>query len=582
MLKYGSGSLFAGRGRMQPNKLKIPNPDENFSKTLAEMRAIAVAMVNNKHLSLAYDEKEDTSSFNPETMKLTLSLKPYPIFVKTSELLAKKVLDGDMGHELGHLVLTKPIWNDYNNWVTRIKRTKGYFKLAHDLVNVVEDKRVNHYIIMRYKYDIGKRLLLANLIIKDMIDNNMEGSSPRFKVEKGLPQGAYMMAILINQGLYEGKCTGLWAQLSDVKTKNEKGELTSSPKEDMKQALTLLERSKYQRIRTDILRTADQIHQLIAKNLNADYTQRQYVVSRRLGNVYGELSDKMKQELKDQVEKELKELEEKEKNEHLKDLQKGSGAGEGTGLEIPAPTPNPAEYQRLIDECKQEINDLLDLLKKRLRPITERRIFQKRGRLMSPLIPKIYTNSFRGVVHNVYTNVSTTFEKEQVAIAFLFDYSGSVDREQAKKITTILNEVFGHYVDDGGFSIGCFGADSQKVKTFFETFETTRMRVGGIDVNGGGTEVSVLLESNLKMFNAIRNRRKICVIASDFWFGDESRAEELIRIYEKAGIELLFIGFCGCDRMRTFAQNVKARRTAIKEVSELPQRFLEVYLNVQT
>jgi hypothetical protein len=389
-----------------------------------------------------------------------------------------------------------------------------------------------------------------------------------------------MMSILINQGLYEAKCTNAWSQLSNERRKNEKGEEIPSPKEDMEQALKLLERSKYQRIRTDILRTADEIHKLIARNLNTDYTQRQYVVSRRGGNIFGELSDKLKQELKDQIEQEIKELKEKEL-EHLKDLAKGSGAGEGTGEEIPAPEPNPAEYQRLIDKCKPQINELLDLLKKTMKPITERRIFQKRGRLMSPLIPRIYTNSFRRNVHNVYTNVSTTFEKEQVAIAFLFDYSGSVDREQAKEITTILNEVFGHYVDDGGFSISCFGADSQKVKTFFETFETTRMRVGGIDVNGGGTEVSVLLESNLKMFNAIRNRRKICVIASDFWFGDESRAEELIKIYEKAGIELMFIGFCGCDRMRTFASNVKAKRTAIREVTELPQRFLEVYLGVQ-
>lgn len=525
-------------------------------------------MTRDKRLAVDYDGNADTSCFNPETMRIVLSLKPYPMYVINNEILAKKILDGDLGHELGHLVMTKPIWNEYNNWVTRIKRNKGFFKLAHDLVNIIEDKRVNHYIIMRYKYDVGKRLLLANLILKDMIDNNMEGLAPKFKVDAGMPQGAYMMAILANQGLYEGKCTSLWAQL------------TPTAKADMEQALKLLERCKYQRIRTDILRTAQGIHDLIAKNLTADYTQRPFMISRRGGNVYGELSDKLKQKLSEQIKQEIEEMEKDEK-EHLKDLAKGSGAGEGTGNEIPAPQPNPAEYQRLLDKCRPEITALMNMLKKTVKPITDRRMFQKRGKLMSPICAKIYANSFRSIVRNVYTNVQTTFEKEQVAISFLFDYSGSVDRETAKEITCVLNEVFGHYVDDGGFAIGCFGADSQKVKTFFETFETTRMRVGGIDVNGGGTEVSVLLESSLKQFNSIRNRRKICVIASDFWFGDSDKAEDLVKIYERAGIELIFLGFCGCEKVNTFAQNVKAKRTAIRNISELPQRFLEVYLNVQ-
>lgn len=545
-------------------QIKQGTRENDFSKNLEEMRTMAIAMTRNKTLVIDYDGSAQTSCFNPETMKIVLSLNPYPDWVINNAILAKKVMDGDLGHETGHLTLTKPIWNDFNNWVTKIKRNRGFFNLAKDLVNIVEDKRVNHYIIMRYKYDIGKRLLLGNLILKDMIDNNL--GKGIFAVQAGLPQGAYMMAILANQGLYESACKELWAKL------------TPTAKADMEKALTLLERSKYQRIRTDILQTSQSIYELIAKNLTADYTNRQYVVSKRGGNLKGELSEKLKEELKAQI---AQELEEKKPNEHLKDLAKGSGAGEGTGLEIPAPEPNYAEYQRLLDKCRPEITALMNLLKKTMRPITERRMFQRRGKFMSPIATKAYTNSFRGMVHNVYLNVQTTFEKEQVAIAFHFDYSGSVDREEAQEITTILNEVFGHYVDDGGFAISCFGADSQKVKTFFESFETTRNRVGGINVNGGGTEISVLLESTLRQFNSIRNRRKVCVIASDFWFGDESKAENLIRTYEKAGIELIFIGFCGCDKMLTFAQNVNARRTAIKTISELPEAFLNVYLNLQ-
>jgi hypothetical protein len=205
--------------------------------------------------------------------------------------------------------------------------------------------------------------------------------------------------------------------------------------------------------------------------------------------------------------------------------------------------------------------------------------------MMCPIVPRIYTNSFRGTVKNVYMNVQSRFEKEQVAIQFWFDFSGSVDKKEAERITTILNEVFGHYVDDMGFSIGCFGADTQKIKTFFESFDNTRARIGAISVNAGGTELSVGLEASLKMFNTIKNeRRRILVVASDFSLGDEEKAEELMQQYAKAGIECIFIGFCSCENVYHFAEKVsglRVKRTHINAVSDLPRKFLEVYLNVQ-
>jgi hypothetical protein len=553
------------------------------------MRSLAIAITRDKRIRIRYDPKMPTPAFMMETNEVVLSLEPYPSFVKNVPRIAKKVLDGDLGHELGHLLFTKPLWEYFNNWITKIKRKRGFYKLAHELCNIVEDKRINHFIILRYRFDIGKRLLLANLILKDMIDNTIEpkriptstfnplenlDNSKQMEIKDGLPDGVYMVAILCDAGLYEAKCTKLWKKLSPEATK------------DMKTALKILEDVKYKRLRIDIIRASQQLYDLIAKHLEADYTSRTYVVSRRGGDLKGEISEKLKQLLEAEEKKE--EEQEKEKEEQKNDLLKGSGAGEGTGEEIPAPEPDFAEYQKLLDECKPEITELLNRLKKTIRPRCSRQIFQKRGRMMSPIIPRIYTNSFRGTIRNVYTNVQTTFEKEKVAIGFLFDFSGSVDKETAQKITTVLNEVFGHYVDDYGFSISCFGADSQKVKTFFETFENTRARIGGISVNPCGTEVSVLLEAYIKMFNTIKeNRRKILVIASDFCFtsDDEVKAEGLLEQYAKAGIELILIGFCSCEHVYEFAQkvkNLKTKRTHIKYVSDLPSKFLDVYLSIQT
>lgn len=565
--------------------------NSNFSKILDEMRNLAIAITKDKRIRVKYIPEQPTSAFNMENFEISLSLQGYPDFVKTSPRLFRKILDGDMAHECGHLILTKPNWEFFNNWTTKIKRQRGFYKLAHEVCNIVEDKRVNHFIILRYRFDVGKRLLLANLILKDMIDNTIEkkqiamstilpkgenlgeNETPNIAIQAGQQDGVYIVAILCNEGLYEAKCTELWNKLSP------------DARKDCETALKVLEGTKYQRVKLDIIRSCQTIYELIAKHLTADYTTKEYVVSRRGGNIKGKISDRLRQLLEEEEEQEKAE---EDKKKHLEDLARGSGAGEGTGEEIPAPEPDFEAYSKLLDECKPEISELLNQLKKKMKPRVQRDIFQKRGKMMSPIIPRIYTNSFRGTVRNVYLRTTTKFEKEQVAIQFWFDFSGSVSRREAEKITTILNEVFGHFVDDYGFSIGCFGADTQKVKTFFETFENTRARIGGISVNGGGTEVSVGLEASLRMFNTIKGeRRKILVIASDFCFcGDEeTKAEELIDQYAKAGIECIFIGFCDCENVETFAnkvKNLKVSRTRINQISELPQKFLNVYTNVQT
>jgi hypothetical protein len=93
------------------------------------------------------------------------------------------------------------------------------------------------------------------------------------------------------------------------------------------------------------------------------------------------------------------------------------------------------------------------------------------------------------------------------------------------------------------------------------------------------------MEANLKMFNSVKGeRRKILVIASDFSLSDEKECEELMTHFAKAGIEVILIGFCNCDNYETIWQNVKGlkiKRTEIKQIADLPQHFLDVYLNCQ-
>ena len=555
----------------KPNSKKAKKP-YNFSRNLLELRNLALTMTKNKRIKVKYSPKAKNSFYNPEDDLITLTLTPYPDFVKQHAKIAEKILDGDLGHESGHVLLSKPLWGYFNNWITKIKRKRGSLALAKHLVNIVEDKRVNYFIILRYRFDIGKRLKLANLILKDTIETSFKKKPPKVNPQHG--EASIMIAILCNEGLYEANCAPLWKILS------------KKAKEDTKKALEVLEDSTYKRLRIDLIRNCQKLYDLIEPHMvkGADFSLQILVPSRRGGDITGELSDKLKNALLVQIK--IEEDKEAQKvKDMLKDLLRGAGAGQGTGEEIPTPEPDFNKYAELLDKNKSEIKRLLDKLKQFVKPILKREIFQRRGRIMPSMATKAYVNSIRRTVRNVYLNVKSQFEKEQVAIGFLIDYSGSVDRTEAEDITTILNEVFGHFVDDYGFAIACFGANSQKVKTFFETFQNTRARIGNITVSASGTEVSVLLTSFLKMFNAIRGRRKILVIASDFEFGDDSRAKDLIKLFPMADVELIFMGFCNCRKVDYWASDElkksQVRRTKIAQVIELPERFLEVYLNVQ-
>lgn len=543
----------------------------HFSKNLRDLRSLAVAITKNRKISINYDVKAKTSKYNPESDKIVLSLNPYPEFVQKHEVIGSKCLDADLGHECGHAMLSKPLSSYFNNWVTKIKRNRGFPVLAHHIVNLIEDKRVNYYIENRYRFDLGKRLTLANLIIKDTIETQLK--NPKFQIKKIHGEAPLIVGILANEGLYEAEIPKIWKLLS------------KKAKQNTKKALTLMEQSKYMRLRIDLIKTCQQIYDLIVEFLDKEDMNKLKILvpSRMKGELKGKMSQELKAKLQELIKKEVEKAKQKAKEKLLEDLLKGMGAGQGTGKEIPTPEPDFNNYQQLLEKNKPEIQKLLDLLKQRLKPKVEREIFRKRGRFMSQLLSKAYTNSLRNVVKNVYVHVKTRYEKEKVAIGFLFDFSGSVDRTEANDITIILNEVFGHFVDDYGFSISCFGADSQKIKTFFETFKNTKARCGNIGVSAYGTEISVLLKAYLRMFNTVdHDRRRILVIASDFMFGDNQEALKIIPLYEKANIELIFIGFCNCRNVDTWAKNlVKARRTKIKNVHDLPEMFLSVYSDIQ-
>lgn len=538
----------------------------NFSQQLEELRNIAVIITNDKTLKVRYDEKYPTCAFNYEDNCIILTTNAYPDWVKLQPKLTEKLLTSSTLHESLHRKMSRPLVKYVEKWIQQLNMLKhGLPKLAGEVVNIVEDKRCNYYGKNRYRFDLGKRQLLKELIFKDIIDSNAPMQLAQLKVH---PYGinGIMLGAFANKGLYDADITLF------------KAEMTPEQQEDLEKALKILEQVKYQSLRINVINAEKEIYELLHKHIKTEDGLKEMMLVEDDGTMKGDISP----ELKKKLEKMIKEEENKEKDDKItNDLKKGNTAGEGTGNEIAAPEQNEGEYFQIVQKVKPQIDRLLSQLKKVVKPIMERDIYQKRGRMMCNLISRSYTNSMHRPVTNVYIQNTTKLEKEKVNIGMLIDYSGSVSRTTALEITTILTEVFGNYVEDYGFSIGAFAENCQKVKSFFEPFATTRARIPNISVNSCGTRMHDLLESYLKMFNAIHeDRRKIVVIASDFCLSDTEECEKLLKQYEKAGIQIILFGFDNSSVKRVF-HNIKAQRFEMHDILNLPEDFIQVYIDLQ-
>ena len=303
----------------------------------------------------------------------------------------------------------------------------------------------------------------------------------------------------------------------------------------------------------------------------------------------GSLKTKLNEESKEvkaeiEAEKEEKEAKEaKEKAEKLKEELREKQRKPSDGSEIAAPIPNHLAYSRLVTKNQRLITELLNRLKQIVKPKTQRTIFQKKGRLMSNILAQAYTNSFNRIVENIYVKTESIYEKQKVAIAFLFDSSGSVNKTKLFDCMTVLNEVFGQYLSDSEFSIANFGTNLQRVKTFSETYENTKARIPAVDCGFDNNEmINTLLESYLKQFNGIsKEYKKICCIISDFQLliGKEG-FETIINKLIDAKVQPFFIGIDGWQyAINLYMHNDKrVKRVGVSDISQLPNLFLKIYL----
>lgn len=512
--------------------------------------------------------------------EITLTNQLFPIGMDKYPSLYLKLYDGELVHELGHEQITKPHNERYQTAIL----TKTYQKLAKNIKNIIEDKRVNYYMIQKYRLDYGLRLDFLMRIIRDSTEATLKQPEQiaRQLYYKERDFSAYFMNLIVRKGLYGANID------SEVKA------LTNEQQTDLTEILNLLESAKWKRVTHDLIVIFERFYKIVSKYVK-DQNNDNHIDDRIPKNNGGKmdisLSDETQEvkEEKEKQEKQTKDMDSKEKDEkelkekvkkYLEELKEKKVT---TGSEIPAPTSNHAEYNRLVAENQKQITELLNKLKQIVKPTFKRALLQRKGKLINAIVPKMYAESYRHPIENIYASQETIYKKQKVAINFSFDSSGSVNRDTLMRIMTILNESFGQYVQDNEYAINNFATNLQRIKTFFEAYDTTKARIPNMYCGSDNNIMVVrLLESVLRQFNSITNDyKKICCIISDFaLLIPESAFNEIINKLIDSKVTVIFIGI---DSWKShindyMADDKRVKRVGVNNMDELPNLFIKIYL----
>jgi len=560
---------------------------ETFSKHLKELQEIALCITKDNSISVQYSTQIKTACYSCDKNLILLTSNGLPKGIENFPRAHAKLLDALTSHECGHALLTNPLEDRYR----RFENAKRYQKLAEFIVNIIEDKRIDYFIILRYRLDLGKRLEFLNRLETESIEKTLASAfdkkNPNLELNRKLAQlklneknikASLLLSAIVNKGLYSATYPRELESLYDLELKK-----------DLAKCLDILESVKYQRVTHDLIKSAETIYNTIEKHI--DKSENSDNAQKGLGSLIPNILENgelivflTKEQLRElEVNEKSEDKKEKQKEEakkQLEDLQKGLGCGMDKGSLIHAPEPNFSKYAELVQRNSNEIQRLLNKLKRTVKPIVQRALFQRRGRFMNGMLSKAYTSSLSREVTNCYQSSNMAFEKQKVALEILIDFSGSMDYEDSINVCTILSEVFGNWLEDKAFSILCFASNFIKIKTFFESYQNTKARIGNISI-GCNTNVIEPLEVSLKLFNTIGEpRQKLFVLVSDFQFGSQfDRANEILEQYSKYGIKLLFIGLDNSYDMNRYLPNSKnVFRTTIQDVKTLPEMFVDIYL----
>jgi len=499
-----------------------------------ELKAIATAITNNKYIPIEITTfKEAYTDFS----KISIGIELLPKNIKLNSNFTKRLLNGLCLHEAGHNVISKMPYRYYR----AKEKNLTYFDIWRYITNLIEDIRVDYFIQNRYRYDLGKDLTFTiEQLAKSFKESILSIENRLNTVER-----------ILNYILFKSKF--------NIDLKNELGICSIRKFLDYEnEVFEILEKVKYTNLYNRLLEYAKRLYEIITLFIENE------------GDYYNNLPNLIGGRIEPLLTEEQKKLIEKEGKE--KYSKGGKKVSRGLGLEIPAPKPDIEEYEKIVKRVKNEINRLLNLLKKTQVWINEKKDYQKYGRLMSKIISKAYVNSLRNRVENIHTLNINKPKEQKIFLAILVDLSSSVKTIEAKESLTIFSEVASKWLNDSEFCVIVYGDNYLKIKTFYEKYDNVKGRIGGLYCLGGTNPYEPITKI-IELFENLKGRRKLLIHVSDFEFYEEDI--EKIKSLNFKDIEV--INLCYYYGRLENAKEISENSIEINSIKELPEKFIQIY-----
>jgi len=516
---------------------------------IERIKTIVISIIK-KDIPIRIEEDERTSKTNFK--EIIIGKGWIPEELRKNKAIVMRLMEGDAIHEAGHFIKTERVDKYYKGW--RNRKKNGF--LAKYVANLIEDKRVNHFLLNRYRYDLAKRLKFNHEVTgkswkKELIEDIKSGEIGR---------GRALVSLVAMKVLYGVDVDDVLHML----------DISQDERRLFQEACEVLEDAKYTNIIPRLIEKADRLYEIFEMMLKPKHeTLYASDIPEQLGGTKPISLDK-------RLIKSLMEKEGKKKKERKRKKKRKAWAGSGTGLEIPSPLPDKKKYERLVQKNMKEIRRLLSYLKKTQTIGYEKVKWQKKGRLMYSALSKAFVSSLRNRVNHIHIDDKLVLKEKGVNIALVLDLSGSVPIRLAMDILTVIAEVMGNWINDR-FAILVFGSEYMKIKAFVEGYNNVKQRIGGLGCLGG-TMLANCLKDVHRMFNLVRNGRKILVVASDFEIHDDYVASKAIKEMKRDGIRVIGIAFGTICKGDTYNQMEKV--IEISDIRELPEKFIKIYKEV--
>lgn len=158
--------------------------------------------MQNPSINVVIDNSLETAMTDFKTIYVTIQLIP-PELQKFRRVVSR-ILDGQVAHEAGHIVVTSSVKQRETEWIQR----QQYPELANIVHQTLEDKRVNHFIMQRYRFDFAHRLKLlsevSNRLWVDTLKTKVAKARNETAANAMKPESFFLEDMLISLASLEG------------------------------------------------------------------------------------------------------------------------------------------------------------------------------------------------------------------------------------------------------------------------------------------------------------------------------------------------------------------------------------------